>query len=304
MFVRQAFHAHPFSIAHCAIIIVLWNFSNKRRRALQDKKPAEPRRRGVGSVETAGIILSALVQCGGAARLKQLEEVTGIHSATLHRYLLSLIETGLIWREPDSNRYTFGLLAFRIGGTASRDHDLIGKVAPILSEFSETIGETSAIGMWGGGGAHIAEWFGSNRIISIALNPGVSLSLTKTSTGMMLAACLPRELTEPVIIKECAAGGRSAGRDVEDVYRELKRIGRAGICRVKGTHIPGITSLSVPVFGSDGRMAFVVSVVGSEGGMNSAVKGPVAEALLKLQRRLSRFMGSVERKPKSARPAQ
>jgi DNA-binding IclR family transcriptional regulator len=259
---------------------------------LQTKNSLELRRRGVGSVETAGIILSALVQCGGSARLKQLEESTGIHSATLHRYLLSLIETGLVWREPDSNRYTFGLLAFRIGGIASRDKDLVSKVAPILAEFSETIGETSAIGMWSAGGAYIAEWFGTKRMISIALNPGVSLSLTRTSTGMMLAACLPREITEPVIVKECAAGGRSAGRDIEDVYRELDRIGRAGICRVKGTHIPGITSLSLPVFDSNGNVAFVVSVVGSEGGMNSSVNGPIAEALLKLQQRLSRFIGS------------
>jgi DNA-binding IclR family transcriptional regulator len=272
---------------------------------LQTKSSPEPRRRGVGSVETAGVILSALVQCGGSARLKQLEECTGIHSATLHRYLQSLIETGLVWREPDSNRYTFGLLAFRIGGMASRDKDLVSKLAPILSEFSETIGETSAIGMWSGGGAYIAEWFGTKRMISIALNPGVSLSLTKTSTGMMLAACLPRELTEPAIVRECAEGGRSAGRDVEDVYREMERTRRAGICRVKGTHIAGITSLSLPLFNADGSVAFVVSVVGSEGGMNSSVNGPIAEALVKLQQRLSRFIGSspAKRRGSETKPA-
>jgi DNA-binding IclR family transcriptional regulator len=248
----------------------------------------------VGSVETSGLILGALVGLGGKARLKQLETATGITSATLHRYMLSLIEAGLVWRDPAGHQYSFGLLAYRIGEIAGRNNDLVAAIAPLLAEFSEAIGETSAIGMWRAGGAFIAKWFGSGKLISVALNPGVSLSLTKTSTGMMLAACLPPELTTPLIVKECSPEGRSAGRTVDEVYKELVSIRQAGICRVEGTHIAGISSLSVPVFESGGKLAFVVSAVGNQTAMDARVDGNVAAALFELQEKLSRFMGSAD----------
>lgn len=238
--------------------------------------------------------MQALVKLGGVARLKQLEKATGISSATLHRYMQSLMETGLVWRDPTGHQYSFGLLAYRIGEVASRNNELVAAVAPLLAEFGENIGETSAIGMWRNGGAFIAKWFSSRKQISVALNPGVSLSLTKTSTGMMLAACLRRELTEPLIIEECSANGRSAGRSIEDVYAELESVRRAGICRVKGTHIPGISSLSVPILFPNGDLAFVVSVVGNEASIDVDLNGPVAVALIELQQKLLRFMGSVD----------
>ncbi len=247
---------------------------------------------GVGSVKTAGIILQALIKLGGSGRLKELERATGISSATLHRYMLSLIETGLVWRDPAGHQYCFGLLAYRIGEIAGRNNELVAAVTPLLAKFSEDVGETSAIGMWRNGGAFIAKWISSGKMISVALNPGVSLSLTKTSTGMMLAACLPRTLTEPVIAEECSPGGRSAGRSIDEVYGKLAAIQQAGICQVKGTHIPGISSLSVPVFFPNKELAFVVSVVGNEAAMDAELDGPVATALINLKQRLSRFMGS------------
>ncbi|MFH1339982.1 MAG: IclR family transcriptional regulator C-terminal domain-containing protein [Pseudomonadota bacterium] len=253
-----------------------------------------PRARRVGSVETAGVILQALMKLGGAARLKQLEMATGISSATLHRYMLSLIETGLVQRDPAGHQYSFGLFAFCIGEIAGRNTELVTAVTPHLMKFSESIGETSAIGIWRNGGAFIAKWISSGKPISVALSQGTPLSLTKTSTGMMLAACLPRALTEPLIADECSPGGRSAGRSIDDIYDELAAIRQAGICQVKGKHIAGISSLSAPVFFPNNELAFVVSVVGNEAAMDVDLNGPVAIALLALKRLLSNLMGSGE----------
>jgi len=54
---------------------------------------------GVDAVEVVGTILQALLTLPRPARLKELEAKTGIASAKLHRYLVSMIRCGLVTRD-------------------------------------------------------------------------------------------------------------------------------------------------------------------------------------------------------------
>src|SRR5258708_31669466 len=97
---------------------------------------AEPARSGgVDAVEVVGTILQALLSLPRPARLKELETKTGIASAKLHRYLVSMIRCALITHEEGGHRYNFGLLTYRISQVASHAHRALSLLAPHLEAY-------------------------------------------------------------------------------------------------------------------------------------------------------------------------
>lgn len=253
---------------------------------------SDRRRRGIDSVEVAGTILQAILRLDTAFRLKDLERATGIASATLYRYLVSLVACGLVQRVDGGSRYTLGLLAFQLGQRASQGRDVVSLVAPHIQEFSEQIGETCAIGLWFDQGATIVKWFEVNSAISISLRLGAELPVLSSSTAKALAAHLPRAATEPVIRRELASASKEDAPQLQDVYAELDEVGRRGIAQALGSHIRGISSLSAPVFGHDGKVVLAIAAIGNQMTFDASYEGPVARALSQLAARLSAFLGA------------
>ena len=73
------------------------------------------RQQGVDAAEVVGEIVQGMLKTSRPVRLKDLEMQTGIASAKLHRYLVSMMRSGLVTKSADGSRYDFGLLAYRIG---------------------------------------------------------------------------------------------------------------------------------------------------------------------------------------------
>lgn len=250
----------------------------------------EPRRRGIDSVELAGTILQAALRMENSFRLKDLETATGITSATLYRYLVSLTQCGLIQRVDGGTRYTLGLLAFQLGQRVSQGNDLVSLSAPHVQEFSQRIGETCAIGVWFDQGAAIVKWFEVNRAISISLRLGAELLITGSSTARVLAAHLPRSVTEPVLRRELLEQGQDISR-LDAVYYELAQVRALGLAQGMGSHIRGISSLSAPVFGHNAELVFAISAIGNQMTFDASLEGAVAKDLRLLATRLSGFLG-------------
>jgi DNA-binding IclR family transcriptional regulator len=250
------------------------------------------RRRGIDSVATAGHILQAMLRLEDTFRLKELEAESGIAAATLHRYLVSLVDCGLVQRVEGSPRYALGLLAFQLGRRAAHGRkDAVELIAPHVQAFSREIDETCAIGVWSGDGPIVVKWFEVNRDITISLRIGARLPLLGSSTARIFGAYLPREVTEPVLQRELKEAGRSR-KDADAVYRELDRIRKNGLAQGLGTHIPGIGSLSAPVLGVDGEAVASISVIGNQVTFDARLTGPIATQLRALSRRLSGYLGS------------
>ena len=254
--------------------------------AVRHVSDAVAHRRGIDSVEVAGKILQAAIRLESMFRLKDLELATGIASATLHRYLLSLTKCGLVQRVEGSSRYTLGLLAFQLGQKASQGNDVVSLVAPHVQEFSQSVGETCAIGVWFDTGPIMVRWFEVNRAISITLRLGAELPLLASSTARVFGAWLPRAVTEPVLLRELKA------KDADAFYAEMDELRRNGLAQGLGSHIPGISSLSAPVFDQDGRLVVALAVIGNQMTFDASLKGDTAAKLRLLAERLSRFLGA------------
>ena len=180
-------------------------------------------RQGVDAVEVAGAILQALLRCPRPARLKDIEIATGIPSAKIHRYLVSMIRCGLVRRHGSSGRYDFGLLAHQVGQVVARDNDVVAQIEARLAQFSQHVGEVVGVAQWVGNGVTFVNWFESSPEFSIRLKPGLQLGVTTSATAKLLAAYLAREVTE-------AAGAKRTGRAAAALGRaDRTRLSR--LCR-------------------------------------------------------------------------
>jgi DNA-binding IclR family transcriptional regulator len=257
----------------------------------------EPARSGgVDAVEVVGTILHAVVDLPRPVRLKDLEERTGIASAKLHRYLVSMIRSGLVSREPGGHRYDFGLLAYRMGQVAVHENSALSMLEPRFEEFVGTLdkpslGQSVCIGQWIGHGATMVRWFESSSPLSIRTKPGLALSVTASATAKLLAAYLPRELTEPLVRQELSERSECIGAEVEAVFREYAAIRKNGIASSHGARRKGLNALSVPLVDHQGNVIAAVTILGMAPHFEAVPASPAGRLLRQLGTELSALLG-------------
>ena len=267
------------------------------------QRPGEPSRQGIDAVEVAGAILQALLRCPRPARLKDIEIATGIPSAKIHRYLVSMIRCGLVRRHGSSGRYDFGLLAHQVGQVVARDNDVVSQMEARLAQFSQQIGEVVGVAQWVGNGVTFINWFESSPEFSIRLKPGMQLDITTSATAKLLAAYLPREVTESLVKSELAERQINSAGQVERVYREYAEIRARRIANSLGARRSGLNALSVPILDSDGQVVVAVTALGMAPRFDADMKGPLARQMLALSEELSAQMGSPRPNEVAERPA-
>jgi DNA-binding IclR family transcriptional regulator len=238
--------------------------------------PGERSRQGIDAVEVAGAILQALLRCQRPARLKDIEIATGIPSAKIHRYLVSMIRCGLVRRHGNSGRYDFGLLAHQVAGVAQ----------------------------WVGNGVTFVNWFESSPEFSIRLKPGMQLGVTTSATAKLLAAYLARDVTEPLVRRELAERDTETAKQVELVYKDYAAIRARRIANSLGARRSGLNAMSVPVFDHDGRVVVAVTVLGMAPRFDADITGKLARQMLTLSEELSAQMGCARIDAAAIRPAQ
>jgi DNA-binding IclR family transcriptional regulator len=253
-------------------------------------------RQGVEAVEVVGAILHALLGLPRPARLKDLEDSTGVPSAKLHRYLVSMTRCGLVRRDGGA-RYDFGLLAYRMGQVASHDHELLSLLEPLFRQYasqlvSPELGQAIGIGQWVGEGATIVRWFESDAPLSIRMKPGALLDITGSATAKLLAAYLPRATTEALVRKELASKGKGAEKDVRRVYEDYAAIREQEMAASVGARFNGVNALSVPLFNPDGEVLAAITLLGMAPHFDASPQGRAAVFLRRVSREMSARLGA------------
>ncbi len=244
------------------------------------------RSNGVDAAMVVGAVLRGMVALKPPCRLRDLEKVTGISPPKLHRYLVSMIESGLVRKSDDGSRYQFGLFAFSLAQAVQNATDLVSAISPRTAALAEEVGESVGISLWMTDSAAVVRWFQGSSDLSIVLRPNVRLGLTTSTTGQVFGAFLPREVTEPLVIKELRALD-TKNLTVDAVYKQYAAVHMKEVAVGRGMRVRGINSLSAPVFDQDNGITACITVLGPEVRLDTSEKGKPYRALTDLCRSLS-----------------
>lgn len=253
---------------------------------------------GIQSVEIGMRLLSALVELTANApppMLKTLAAAAGMAPAKAHRYLVSLLRTGLVEREPSTGRLRMGPMARHIGLSALRSLDPVKIGAAQLPQVCADLGQSVALAIWAYHGPTIIAVEDMRQPITVSTRVGEVMPLRNSATGRVFGAWMPRAMTQRLLEQElvAAAAGNAAktsklAAQAERVFAETRK---AGIGRTEGGLNPAINAVSAPIFDFHGGFVAALSALGPASTFDLGLDGALVRGVLQAALRISRELG-------------
>lgn len=265
--------------------------------AIKKETSDRDRRQRVQAASTGMALLKALARMGGRATLTGLARHVSENPAKVHRYLISMMEEGLVEQDPVSLQYFLGAEAIQIGLVAMRLADPLRVAEPALIRLRQNLGMTCFLAVMGNKGPTIVRFEEPGLPVTLNVRVGSVLSLLWSATGRVFLAYLDDPQVEVLASQELASisADQRATLDKKDPIGALKRQVRdSGMAVVRDTNLQGISAISLPLFDFSDRLAAVITVLGATGSFDASVNSPVAIAMQTESQAISQSLGYTE----------
>lgn len=236
---------------------------------------------GVQSLEVGMSILRAMVAGKRSMMLKDIAQAADMPSSKAHRYLVSLIRSGLVEQDRLTSRYDLGPFALNLGLVALDRVDRIRLGLAAISELRDLTNETVSLAVWSERGPVVVRWERPRRPITVNVLTGTSLSLLSSAAGRVFAAWLPEAQTEALLRCEIDSGKAPAGiATLEDARRLLAEVRTHGLSVISsGYFARGVEAAAAPVFNFKNEINMSIALVGVEGTLDLGADSPALAAL-------------------------
>ena len=257
------------------------------------------RNQGIKSIEVGARVLFALEEGRGPITLTEVARRAELHPAKVHRYLTSLIRTGLASQDPTTGLYDLGPRCRHLGVEALRRTNAVGIVSAHAAELREQTGHTVNVGVWTDQGPTLVRWDTGAYALPILLRLGSVLPLLDSAVGCVFLAHLPAAMTGEVLRNQQREQTTRRARAAE--VEEIKALTRRDrFSRTINRMIFGMAALGAPVFGADGTLEVVIGLIMPSAMMSDAEAQRLGALLRAAADRASAELGYGDAKPSGA----
>lgn len=256
-------------------------------------RPRERRQR-VQAAETSMAVLKALGHLGGRAGLSLIAARIGESPAKVHRYLVSLMEGGLVGQDAATQQYFLGLETLLLGLAAMRQADPIRLAEASLVRLREELEVTCFVAVMGNKGPTIVRFEEPGLPVTVNVRVGSVLPMLWSATGQVLLATLDEHAVRALAQADldAATPEQRAMLDAADPIGTLRRaVLAAGCAVVRDTNLRGISAVSAPIYSYAGRPCAVLTALGATGGFDASPDGRVGLAVRREAQAISRLLG-------------
>ena len=248
---------------------------------------------GVQSLEIGIRILRAIANGHRSMMLKDIAAAADMPAASVHRYMVSLIRSGLVGQDSMTSRYDLGPFSLTLGLIAVDRLDRIGLGLTAIAELRDEINETTALAVWSDNGPVIVRSEPPRRTITVNVVTGTALNTLTSASGRIFAAWLPKPLIDPLIALELQNPELPTElQSADDVEKLLVTIREKGVAAVSDYHlVPGVAAVAAPVFNAKNEITLSVLAIGVKGMIDMSLDGPVVAALKRSAHQLSLRLG-------------
>lgn len=245
---------------------------------------------GIKSIEIGSRVLLALERGRGPMTLSQVAKAADLHPAKAHRYLTSLVRTGLASQDAGSGLYDLGATARHLGVEALRRVDPVRLAQTRVVELRDATGHTVNVSVWSEYGPTMVSWDTGAHLLPIVIRVGSTLPLLDSSVGYVFMAYLPKAMTADALRLQQQQGSTRTmpAKEVEALKEQIRRDGYG---RTRNQMIFGLAGLSAPVFGADGQLELALGVILPAQMMTAAESKRLSKQLLAHADSISRELG-------------
>ena len=248
---------------------------------------------GLSSVGNAARLLKAFLSREKEIGVSELARRLDLGKSTVHRLLTTLVQEGLVERNPDTGAYRLGLTMFELGQVVQSHMDLHGAVGPVLAALREETHEGCQVGVLDGHEVVYIDRLESSQTLRLFNETGRRVPVHTTSSGKVLLA----HLTEPELERVLAAASPLAQmtpRSITDpavLRTELARIRARGWSEAVEEREIGVASIAAPIRDAAGRVVAAISIGGPAARMGAQQRRRLAEVVVEAGEAASRRLG-------------
>jgi len=255
---------------------------------------AHDSKNGVQSLEIGITILNAISSGHRAMMLKDIAAAVNMPASKVHRYVVSLVRSGLVEQDPGTSRYDLGPLALSLGLVAVDRLDRIKLGLAAIAELRDDINQTTALAVWSDNGPIIIRSVRPYRPITVNVVTGTALHLLTSASGRVFSAWLPQGTTRALIGRELATLALPEElRTTAGIQAMLTQVRLDGVSTVSDYHlVPGVAAAAAPVFNFKNDITLSLLAIGVKGMIDLSLDGPVIGALKRSAKNLSLRLGT------------
>ena len=226
--------------------------------APSDEAADAPPRRGIQSVGIGFRVLAALAAEPEAATLGVIAARSKLSASQTHRYLASLIDSGMAHQDAASGRYNLGPQAIQIGLAALARTDVFAEADPAIAAFVRDTGRTTLIAARGPLGPTIVRWHAGRVPVSTSLSVGSVLPLLGSATGHVFLSFMSHDEAEGALAAHATTAEHRRMPDLAAIRAQVRQAMSASVDELL---IPGLRATAVPILDLQDRAALVVTVM-------------------------------------------
>jgi DNA-binding IclR family transcriptional regulator len=213
---------------------------------------------GIQSLQLGINIIDVFLEQGKPLKSSDVQELTGMTKSNLYKYLYTLTQSGILYRDPIQNAYSLGSRLIEYGNAALGNTDIIGRIIPHLKDISQQTSLTTLLAIWSHDGPVIAHIWNANYGINIGAQIGAKLPLL-SSSGKIFAAFMNGAEARDWELRELSK--------LTEVKRKTFIAEREEIEKNKFTYaveplIEHISSFSVPLLDFEKNLIGALTIVG------------------------------------------
>ncbi|MEB3100858.1 IclR family transcriptional regulator [Ferviditalea candida] len=241
----------------------------------------------IQSLQIGFSIVDLVAGQGRPLKFNDIYELTGITKSNLYKYINTLTQQGILYRDRETGAYTLGSKLVEYGMAAVNRENVSERILPFMQEINRTCKSTVLLISWTHDGPIVVRMINNNQGLNIGAQIGTYLPLLSAS-GKIFAAFLEESLVRDWKLREL---GKLKEERRKALERELDVIRDKQISFADEPLVPTISSVSIPIFNFGKQLLGAVTVVGFSETVPQTEQDELSRYLLQMQREISRVFG-------------
>lgn len=249
---------------------------------------------GVRTLLMGITLLKTIALLPDPANLSEIARHAQLPVSRAHRYLTTLVQSGMLAVDPVTGLYTLGPAAVELGVAAMSNTDSLQIATNVMRQLTARTSLVSLLSVWGTNGTTVVRWEQGRLEAAVRVREGINLSLLTTAAGQVFLAYLdPRSIAAEVerdlrdVNRHAAPGQRMTAETVKGLRRSIRTQGMS--CAI-GIRNPLVAAISAPIFDRSG-LVMSLTLTGIQGAFDTASDGEPARHLKEAARDISRLLG-------------
>lgn len=241
----------------------------------------------IQSLQIGCDILELIASCGKPLKFNEIYEQTKITKSNLYKYLNTLTQLGLLYRDRETGLYSLGSKLVEYGMKAVNQENMVERVAPFLQEIHRTCKNTVMLTTWSHNGPILVKMINSQQGLNVGGQIGTLIPLMSAS-GKVYAAFMEEALIQEWLKQQLARMDDDQQLQLES---EIEFVREKGISFAKEPMAPGISSVALPIFNFEKRLLGVIIVAGFLDTIPDQIDHEMSQYLLEANKEISRVFG-------------